>query len=69
MRNRTHTCATTASLYDVDWIGGRAIEVFFAHDELAGAFGGSWAGTGGNAIPVASRPVTHSARSRQVIAP
>jgi hypothetical protein len=41
MQNRTHPSATTAPLYDVDWINGRAIEVFFADDELASAFGAS----------------------------
>jgi hypothetical protein len=40
MQNRTPTSATTAPLYDVDWINGRAIEVFFADNELARAFGG-----------------------------
>jgi hypothetical protein len=28
-------------LYGVDWINGRSIEVFYADDELAHAFGGS----------------------------
>ena len=30
-----------ASLYDVDWINGRAIEVFFLDAETARALGGS----------------------------
>jgi len=40
MPNHAHTTVRTAPLYDVDWINGRAIEVFFADDELARAFGG-----------------------------
>ena len=40
MQNRTPTSATTAPLHDVDWINGRAIEVFFADKETARAFGG-----------------------------
>jgi hypothetical protein len=30
-----------ASLYDVDWINGRSIEVFYADEKLAREFGGS----------------------------
>jgi hypothetical protein len=41
MQNRTPTSATIAPLYDVDWINGRAIEVFYADVELACAFGGT----------------------------
>jgi hypothetical protein len=40
-RNPAHAAATMAPLYDVDWINGRAIEVFYADEELAHAFGGS----------------------------
>ena len=32
---------TAKSLFDVDWINGRAIEVFFLDDEMARALGGS----------------------------
>jgi hypothetical protein len=31
----------TAPLYDVDWINGRAIEVFYVGQDWARAFGGS----------------------------
>jgi hypothetical protein len=41
MQNHTHKSATRAPLYDVDRINGRAIEVFYADEELARAFGGS----------------------------
>jgi hypothetical protein len=40
MQHRTHASARTAPLYDVDWINGRAIEVFFADEELARPLGG-----------------------------
>jgi hypothetical protein len=41
MRNPAHASATTAPLYDVDWINGRAIEVFYADEGLARAIGSS----------------------------
>ncbi len=41
MRNPADASATTAPLYDVDWINGHAIEVFFVDDEMARALGGS----------------------------
>jgi hypothetical protein len=41
IRNPANRSATMAPLYDVDWINGRAIEVFYADDELTRAFGGS----------------------------
>jgi len=41
MQHRMHASVRTAPLYEVDWINGRAIEVFYADDELACAFGGS----------------------------
>ena len=41
MQDPAHTSATTAPFYDVDWINGRAIEVFYANEELARAFGSS----------------------------
>jgi hypothetical protein len=31
--------ATTAPFYDVDWVNGRAIEVFFVDHEVARALG------------------------------
>jgi hypothetical protein len=33
--------ATLASIFDVDWVHGRAIEVFFLDAEMARALGGS----------------------------
>jgi hypothetical protein len=36
---RAHS-AITAPLYEVDWINGRAVEVFHADEKLAKAFGG-----------------------------
>jgi hypothetical protein len=41
MQNPVNKSATTAPLYDVDWINGRAIEVFFVDVELARAVGGA----------------------------
>jgi hypothetical protein len=41
MQVPVHTSATNDPLYDVDWINGRAIEVFFLDDELARALSGS----------------------------
>jgi hypothetical protein len=41
MQVPSHASATHGPLYDVDWINGRAIEVFHADAELAHAFGGS----------------------------
>jgi hypothetical protein len=41
MQVPSHASTTHAPLFDVDWINGRAIEVFFADEELACAFGGS----------------------------
>jgi hypothetical protein len=41
MRNPADAFETTAPLYDVDWINGHAIEVFFVDREMARALGGS----------------------------
>jgi hypothetical protein len=41
MQDLAHTSATAAPLQDVDWINGRAIEIFFVDYELAHALGGS----------------------------
>jgi hypothetical protein len=38
---RAHSSATAASFFDVDWINGRSVEVFYADEELARAFDGS----------------------------
>jgi hypothetical protein len=38
MRNAN---ATTAPFYDVDWVNGRGIEVFFVDHEVARALSGS----------------------------
>jgi hypothetical protein len=41
MRNPADASATTAPLCDVDWINGRAIEVFFVDHEMARTLAGS----------------------------
>jgi hypothetical protein len=41
MKSPANASANKAPLYDVDWINGHAIEVFFVSHEMARALGGS----------------------------